>query len=352
MACHVLTSFLCFHSTTEPSSSTATITNPNTATTGTNQSTVDDIFGSAATGVAPSTQQAAPSKPPSKGTYDDLSDFEGLEDAKEGSADDDFANISRSGLDDFNPMFDNSPPASQAKSESTAFGNESSFDFISANSATGASAAGSGAQPKGGDNNDWDAIFSSLDSPSAAAAVPASNNDLGKVDSNNNSSNLSVTDRPHVGRALTEEGHHDDPILKDLISMGYQRSAAVSALEKYDYNLERVSKLRPLRNLSSYSWATPDLDANTARFHRLQTTWQASHEPWRLVIHVFLIPCCSSIIISIFFCPNLMSLVSPSFLYARRRNCTFFLICTFCPPTRLINQYFFSIGRSFAAICL
>jgi epidermal growth factor receptor substrate 15 len=199
-------------------------------------SSVDDIFGKADTSVAPPTQQAAPAKAPSKGAYDDLSDFEGLEDAKEGSADDDFANISRSGLDDFNPVFDNSPPPSQAKSESTAFGNESSFDFVSANSATGASAAGSGIQQKPADN-DWDAIFSTLDSPSAAAAVPATNNDSGKTDSNS----LSAPERPGIGRALTEEGHHDDPILKDLISMGYQRSAAVNALEKYDYNLERVS---------------------------------------------------------------------------------------------------------------
>jgi len=36
-------------------------------------------------------------------------EFDGLEDAKEGSADDDFANISRSGFDDFNPVFDSSP---------------------------------------------------------------------------------------------------------------------------------------------------------------------------------------------------------------------------------------------------
>ena len=50
------------------------------------------------------------------GAFDDLDDdFEGLEDAKEGSADDDFANISRSGLDDFNPMFDSSPPPSQRR---------------------------------------------------------------------------------------------------------------------------------------------------------------------------------------------------------------------------------------------
>ena len=43
------------------------------------------------------------------------------------------------------------------------------------------------------------------------------------------------------GRALTEEGAHDDPILKNLTSMGYSRQDALQALEKYDYNLERVS---------------------------------------------------------------------------------------------------------------
>jgi epidermal growth factor receptor substrate 15 len=43
------------------------------------------------------------------------------------------------------------------------------------------------------------------------------------------------------GRALTEEGEHDDPILKNLTGMGYPRKDALAALEKYDYNLERVS---------------------------------------------------------------------------------------------------------------
>lgn len=257
---------------TEPSSSTATITGPNMATTGPDNSSVDDIFGKADTNVAPPNQQTAvPEKAPSKGAYDDLSDdFEGLEDAKEGSADDDFANISRSGLDDFNPVFDNSPPASQAKSESTAFGNESSFDFVSANSATGTSAAGSGVQQKGGDTNDWDAIFSTLDSPSAAAAVPAVV-ESGKTDISN-TGNLSVPDRPGVGRALTEEGTHDDPILKDLISMGYQRSAALIALEKYDYNLERVSSAAHLLEIPKF------LLTNSANIvhNRLQTTWQPS----------------------------------------------------------------------------
>src|SRR5687767_13865286 len=125
-------------SSAEQPSSPATITNNST---GGGQTSVDDIFGSANTGDAPAAQSAAPSNPPGKSAFDDLDDdFEGLEDAKEGSADDDFANISRAGLDDFHPVFDSSPPASQAKSESTAFGNESSFDFISSNSASGAPA--------------------------------------------------------------------------------------------------------------------------------------------------------------------------------------------------------------------
>lgn len=48
-------------------------------------------------------------------------------------------------------------------------------------------------------------------------------------------------ERPAPGRALTESGEHDDPIVKNLTSMGYSRQDAVKALEKYDYNLERVS---------------------------------------------------------------------------------------------------------------
>lgn len=153
-------------------------------------------------------------------------DFEGLEDAKEGSADEDFANISRSGLEDYNPVFDSSPPASQAKSDSTAFGNESSFDFVSANPQSG------GGQSKGSESHDWDAIFAGLDSADPVAtqgvADPAS------------ADKPAEESRPAAGRALTDKGEHDDPILKNLTGMGYSRTASLAALEKYDYNLERV----------------------------------------------------------------------------------------------------------------
>lgn len=216
-----------FHSP-ELASSPATITNNHLTTS--QVSNADDIFGST---TLPATSQASAGK----GAFDDLDDdFEGLEDAKEGSADDDFANISRSGLDDYNPMFDSSPPASQAKSESTAFGNESSFDFISSNSAASAPGQSSNGQQKGAESHDWDAIFSGLDSPSAAAAQPVQSNNTGPAQEENAESRP-----PAPGRALTEAGEHDDPILKNLTSMGYSRPDALAALEQYDYNLERVS---------------------------------------------------------------------------------------------------------------
>uniref|UniRef100_L2FQ32 Ef hand domain protein n=1 Tax=Colletotrichum fructicola (strain Nara gc5) TaxID=1213859 RepID=L2FQ32_COLFN len=181
---------------------------------------------------APVDTSTLPEAPPLS-SFDDLDDdFEGLEDAKEGSADDDFQTISRSGLDDFNPVFDSSPPPSQVKTESTAFGHESSYDFgaVSPNAATGSTNGAGTKSATVPDAQDWDAIFASLDSPSAAnadkgAEVPPATSDS----------------RPTPGRALTRDGEHDDPILKNLTSMGYSREDSLLALEKYDYNLERAA---------------------------------------------------------------------------------------------------------------
>lgn len=191
--------------TTEAAASSAPATN-----TETKDASIDDIFGA-----------AAPAANSSKVTFDDDDDdFDGLEEAKEGSADDDFANISRSGLEDYNNVFDSSPPG---KSDTTAFGNESTFDFVN----SGAS------QSKGSDSHDWDAIFSGLDSTDNA------------VEEKSKPAEASESRPAGPGRALTDKGEHDDPILKNLTGMGYNRKDAVAALEKYDYNLERVS-LPPL----------------------------------------------------------------------------------------------------------
>ncbi|SPJ76400.1 related to EDE1 protein [Fusarium torulosum] len=219
----------------EQPSSPATITENNAQ-----KSSVDDIFGAAASGTAPTSQQPAPSNPPQqKGAFDELdSDFEGLEDAKEGSADEDFANISRSGLDDFNPVFDSSPPGSQAKTESTAFGNES-FDFVSASSAGPTQPAAGANQQKAPEAHDWDAIFSGFDSPSATAAQPAtSDKPAGDLHPGQHALN----------RTLSAESEHDDPILKSLTSMGYKRHDALDALEKYDYDLDKAANFLASRS--------------------------------------------------------------------------------------------------------
>ncbi|GAB1312785.1 hypothetical protein MFIFM68171_02995 [Madurella fahalii] len=232
-------------------------------------SNVDDIFGAAGAAPVGTASRPATATPASKGAFDDLDDdFEGLEDAKEGSADDDFANISRSGLDDFNPVFDSSPPPSQPKSESAnagaPFGVESSFDFgsLSTTSAANSTAGPASAvtapthqsktpSPPGpqstAESHDWDAIFAGLDeTPTASSQTLATTTDgagnNGNATGNGNGSANEAGQRPNApGRALTEEGEHDDPILKNLTSMGYSRQEAVAALEKYDYNLERAA---------------------------------------------------------------------------------------------------------------
>lgn len=246
-------------------------------------SNVDDIFGSTTTAAAAPTSRPATATAASKSAFDDLDDdFEGLEDAKEGSADDDFANISRSGLDDFNPVFDSSPPPSQPKSDSAKsgahFGVESSFDFGSlsnpsapgstAGPASTTAAAGQAGQVKApaaatAEAHDWDALFAGLDeTPTASSLTLASSgegNANATANANGNGSaatkDAAEASRPGApGRALTEEGEHDDPLLKNLTSMGYSRTDALAALEKYDYNLDRVSPTKNPATAKATAW--------------------------------------------------------------------------------------------------
>ncbi|KAI0124834.1 UBA/TS-N domain-containing protein [Xylariales sp. AK1849] len=245
-------------SATQPSNDLSSFPRSPTAKspTAASQPKAEDPF-APASDFAPSAHTVTNTAPPApKGAFDDLDDeFDGLEDAKEGSADDEFASISRSNLDDFNPVFDSSPPPSQPKSESphvsNAFGVDSSYDFgtVSSTSAGApsqpadnatpttapATGAAGGQGPNAPENHDWDALFASLDEPATTA----------KTDEQPKSPVQSQeSGRPSIGsagRALTVDGEHDDPILKNLTGMGYTRTDALNALEKYDYNLERAA---------------------------------------------------------------------------------------------------------------
>lgn len=192
-----------------------------------------------------------PPKVPQKVLFDDFDDddFDGLEDAQEGEADD-FVDINtvNPNTDEFHPIFD-SPPTSRtgdhAARDSGAFGHDRSFDnaFAEFGNVTHSTPAAAPAQSQ--DSHDWDAIFSGFDkAPTETAALsPSTANGNGSGDGTEElASPLSgISERPQPGRALTESCEHDDPILKNLTGMGYARKDALAALEKYDYNLERAA---------------------------------------------------------------------------------------------------------------
>lgn len=70
--------------------------------------------------------------------------------------------------------------------------------------------------------------------PPAAAPVPTS--------PPSSTSLQAKPQRPQPGRAVSAGTEHDDPILKRLTAMGWNREESLSALEKFDYNIDKVSK--------------------------------------------------------------------------------------------------------------
>ncbi|CAK7263767.1 hypothetical protein SEPCBS119000_000653 [Sporothrix epigloea] len=180
---------------------------------------------------------SAPAAPTSEDSaFDELDDdFEGLEDAREGSADDEFAAVNGSTLDDFQSAFDSSPTG---KLDShTSLGVDSSYDFsaLGAPSASGATTqnADSGNAPAG--HTDWFSFAADTAKPAATDAIPAAED--------TSASTVEGSARPAaLNRMDTQESTtNDDPILQKLTSMGYARSVALDALEKYNYNVDRAA---------------------------------------------------------------------------------------------------------------
>ncbi|KAF1997232.1 hypothetical protein P154DRAFT_296653 [Amniculicola lignicola CBS 123094] len=178
--------------------------------------------------------------------------FDDLQDAKEDDdkADNDFMMSSqhREDFDEFNPVFD-SPAASKANtlaSQQTPTGRplDNSFsDFDDLSQSFGQPKA----QPTASSSHDWDAIFSNLESSQHEPAAQQGSGDLGKsvfdtLDQEHGASTKSPQNlqMPQLGRAISQGTEHDDPILKKLTAMGYARNDALSALEKYDYDINKV----------------------------------------------------------------------------------------------------------------
>ncbi|KAL5596526.1 uncharacterized protein BROUX77_007210 [Berkeleyomyces rouxiae] len=221
---------------------------------------ISDAFGSSPFDMAP----AAAAQPARKPSFDDLDDdFEGLEDAKEGSADDDFASISRSAMDDFSQAFDSSSAPSQTKSDSVALaGSGGSFDFVNRSStpqSTGVAAPAPAAAVPASGAQDWESIFSgasagatSSSAATATAPVPVSalpGTAVSPAESPLKDAAAAIgvatsTPAPSgtpAAPAPAPPPATGDPALDNLLMMGYPRDAAQRALERYDYNLERAA---------------------------------------------------------------------------------------------------------------
>lgn len=230
------------------------------------------------------TQPQAQQKPPvvpAKTAFDDFDDeFGDLSEAKEADdkIDDELTNSRKENFDEFNPIFD-SPSASrsaqQQPSSSSNIADSSFHDFES--SITGGKGYGpqqivnQGPQQQSllsnqpqSQSHDWDAIFAGLDTPQNNGVEPSPPANKQTFDDTSpkpaifqqqtyapppgpppaaitsTGTGLGVPTKPALARAVSSGTEHDDPILKRLTGMGYPREESLRALEKFDYNIDKV----------------------------------------------------------------------------------------------------------------
>lgn len=215
-------------------------------------------------GAAPAQTQTT-AAPVARDEFDDFDDLE-LAEAKEADksgsdADFGFGNHSRDSSE-FNGAFD-SPAASMTTT--MADSQQTPKQVSESNGFSGFSPNASVSSPVGGESapHDWDAIFSGLDNSAtgnidtsfggstsndpwdtnSAPSTTTTHQEVHKPaspQSTTTAKQLSPAPQP-LAPALTPGEEHDDPILKRLTGMGYTRGAALDALEKYDYDINRVS---------------------------------------------------------------------------------------------------------------
>lgn len=173
--------------------------------------------------------------------------FAGVElaEAKESDGEDDFD--SSDFKTEFDPSFVSPAPSKSHTFDSstyTAQPSTTSHDFFGFEETSGAPQITGQPEPSAagnaGSSHDWDAMFSGLDARETTGDDSDDDKAAVGVAPLQSSLKPEVPSRPELGRALSGGTEHDDPILKRLTGMGYPREKALAALEKFDYNLDKV----------------------------------------------------------------------------------------------------------------
>lgn len=200
---------------------------------------------------APLASQPQPLVPAKTAIEDDFDkEFGDLSEAKEADdkVEDEFGSTRKDGFDEFNPVFD-SPAPTRSFSHPSSHANQSfnNFNEFESNIAASSIAPKSRQtvdQTSLNQNSDWDAIFAGLETNQKNGLQPEFQDSQGSS-AEKKMPQAGITNfessKPAMSRVISTGTDHDDPILKRLTGMGYPRETSLKALEKFDYNIDKVS---------------------------------------------------------------------------------------------------------------
>lgn len=171
-----------------------------------------------------------PAKAPIKDDFDDA--FDDLSEAKEADdkGDNELTSARKDDFDEFNPIFDSPNPSKSAGYPSSTFTAPGDFrDFESSIGVSGQAPniRQHSEQKSIASTRGWDAMFADIGTPQ--------NNGV-QAGPKFTQTSTPASSLPQ-GQGSTD---HDDPIVERLTGMGYPRESSVRALEKFDYNIDKV----------------------------------------------------------------------------------------------------------------
>lgn len=174
----------------------------------------------------------APAKAAVNDDFDDA--FDDLSEAKEAddNGDDELSSARKDAFDEFNPIFDSPTPSKSAgypSSTFTAHGDFRDFESSIGVSSQAPSKRQQNEQKPSASTRDWEAIFADLN-----LETPQNN---GVQAENKFAETPAPASTLPQGQGVTG---HDDPNVERLTGMGYPRESSVRALEKFDYNIDKV----------------------------------------------------------------------------------------------------------------